>query len=146
MIRPPLSLLFSRLNNPSSLSCSPYGCSHNMLPMLDLCSRSLTAPLPFSGDAPGPQCISCREGPKPKIPSSTQEEMFLSQSGKFWTQQICRNREAQTITIQHCSYLTFHHSWGRKTGYLQLSRTCWTWAQGDAKHRDTAVFPAHFHI
>ena len=49
----PLSLLFSRPNNPSSLSCSPW----------DLCSRPLTASLPFSGHAPGPQCLSRSEGP-----------------------------------------------------------------------------------
>ena len=50
VIRSPPSLLFSRLNSPSSLSCSPQ----------DLCSRPLSASLPFSGHAPGPQCLSCR--------------------------------------------------------------------------------------
>ena len=30
---------------------------------ITLCSRALTAPLPFSGHAPGPQCLSRSEGP-----------------------------------------------------------------------------------
>ena len=50
----PLSLLFSRLSNPSFLSCSPS----------DLCSRLFTASSPFSGHASGPQCLSYTEGPK----------------------------------------------------------------------------------
>ena len=32
--------------------------------LIDLCSRPLTASLPYSGHAPGPQCLSCSEGPK----------------------------------------------------------------------------------
>jgi len=42
------------VNNPSSLSCSPS----------DSCSRSLSAPLPFSGHILGPPCLFCSEGPK----------------------------------------------------------------------------------
>ena len=53
-IRSPLSLLFFRLNNPSSLTRSPS----------DLCSRLLTAVLPFSAHTPGPPCLSCSEATK----------------------------------------------------------------------------------
>ena len=49
-----LSLLFSRRNNPSSLSCSPW----------NLCSRLLTSLLPFSEHGPWPWYLSCTEGPK----------------------------------------------------------------------------------
>jgi len=51
---PPLSLLFSRLNSPSSLSRSSG----------DSFSRPSPASLPFSGHAPAPQCPSWSEEPK----------------------------------------------------------------------------------
>ena len=48
-IRSPLSLLFPRLNNPSSLSFSSQ----------EFCSKPFSGLLPFSGCAPGAQCLSC---------------------------------------------------------------------------------------
>ena len=53
-IRAPLNLLYSRMNNPSSLNCSS----------LDLFSRSFMALLPFSGHAPWPKHLSCSERSK----------------------------------------------------------------------------------
>jgi len=50
----PLSLLFSRLNSPSSLSRSSS----------DLFSSPSPASLPFSGHTPAPQCPVCSEGPR----------------------------------------------------------------------------------
>ena len=54
MIRSSLSLLFSTLNNPSSLSL-----------FLKICSLEHSlASLPFSGHVSAPQCLSCSEGSK----------------------------------------------------------------------------------
>ena len=47
-------LPFLQIEQSSSLSCS----------LSDLCYRCFTASLPFSGHAPGPQCLSCSEWPK----------------------------------------------------------------------------------
>jgi len=52
----PLILLFSKLNNPSSLSHSYKTCTPDPSPAL----------LPFSGHSPGPQRHSYSERPKPE--------------------------------------------------------------------------------
>lgn len=54
MVRSSLSLLFSRLNNPSYLSHSSQ----------NFCSRPLTFSLPFSRLTPVLQCLSCSEEPR----------------------------------------------------------------------------------
>ena len=55
----PLSLLFSRLSHPSSLSHS------HKIPW---CSRPFTAPLSFYGHASQPQCLLCSEGQPQHLP------------------------------------------------------------------------------
>jgi len=70
-------LLFSRLNHPSSLSHSPY----------NLCSRCLSALLPFSGHAPGPQFLSCTEEPKTEHSTRGVASPVLSIEG--WSPPCC---------------------------------------------------------
>ena len=68
--------------SPEPLLLQPEQSEFPQLFPIDLCSRLLTVWLPFSGHVPGPQCLSCSEGPKTEHNTQSAALPVLSTEGR----------------------------------------------------------------